>query len=401
MKHFHPLTLVSALAFALPAFADDTRTVWRVFIGDHEAPTITAFDLDTPDTRWTFDTKGQSKLYPAAGGSTIIAVQSDDDQVNLLNSGVSLATHGDHSDLSVQEPSAIPETLTGPRPFHVVAHGSFTAINFDKGGYAAFLANSALRDGKVEMTRFPQARAHHGFAVEFGDVILSSVASDAPVEGDAAPARVGLQAFNRNGDAVGDLATCTGIHGEAFSGAYLAAGCDEGVLTVKEGAEGPEYAMLPYPDDLPDGKTGTLLGARSMQAFLGNYGADGLVMIDPAEEPHFTFVALPFRRVDFVMDPVKMQFAYVLTEDGTLHRVNLLKGEIEASNRATGPYSMDGHWNDPRPRLSVAGDHVLVTDPNESTLHIIAADTLEETQSVPVEGKPYNIAVVGGSGMTH
>ncbi|MDB6454491.1 hypothetical protein [Falsirhodobacter sp. 20TX0035] len=402
MIHTRLLTAASALAAALagPACAEDTQSVWRVFVGDHAAPRITAFDLADPDTRWTFDTKGQAKLYSAANGAAVVAVQSDDDQVNLIRSGVRLVSHGDHSDLSVSDPSAMDAVLTGPRPFHVVTHGGTTSIQYDKGGYAEFLSDAALAEGTVTPTRFPQARAHHGFALPFGDLFLSSVASDAPVEGDAAPPRLGLQAFAADGTAAGDLATCTGIHGEALSGAYLAAGCKEGVLTVREG-EAPEFNLLPYPADWPEGTTGTLLGARAMQVFVGNYGADGVVVVDPEDEPHFKFVKLPFRRVDFVLDPAAPQFAYVLTEDGTLHRLNVLKAALEDGGRVTGPYPMDGHWNDPRPRLAVADGQILVTDPAAGMVHVVAGDTLKVTQDIAVGGTPYNLVAVGGSGMQH
>ena len=159
--------------------------------------------------------------------------------------------------------------------------------------------------------------------------------------------------------------------------------------------------MLEYPADLPAGQsTGTLLGSRSMQVFLGNYG-DGLVVIDPVDEPHFRYVELPFRRVDFVLDPAKARFAYVLTEDGSLHQFDLLKAEITNSAKVTEPYSMDGHWNDPRPRLAMAGDEIVMSDPNAGLVRRIATDTLEEVGTIDVEGKPYNIAVVGGSGVDH
>lgn len=403
MIHTRLLPTVSALALCLaaPAFADETRTVWRVFIGDHTDPKITAFDLDAPDTRWTFDTVGQSKFATAANGATIIAVQSDSDQVNVLRSGVDLSTHGDHSDLEVEDPSAIDTVLHGPRPFHVVSHDGVTTINYDEGGYAEMLSDDDLKAGEVAPVRFDQSFAHHGFVTPMGDVTLSTVTSGAAPEGGTAPTRLGLQAFDKDGRAVGDLAACSGIHGEAFSGAYLAAGCTEGVLTVREGDGGPAYSLLAYPEDLPEGKTGTLLGGRAMQVFLGNYGAAGLVVIDPEDEPHFKHIELPFRRVDFVLDPVKPQLAYVLTEDGSLHRVNMLSAKIEQSARITAPYSMDGHWNDARPRLAVAGDEVLVTDPVAHALHVIAADTLEEARSIPVNGTPFNIVAVGGTGLEH
>jgi hypothetical protein len=43
----------------------------------------------------------------------------------------------------------------------------------------------------------------------------------------------------------------------------------------------------------------------------------------------------------------------LLTEDGQLHLLNVISGEITKSVKITEPYSMDGHWRDPRPRLAV------------------------------------------------
>ncbi|CAD7037590.1 metal-binding protein ZinT [Pseudorhizobium endolithicum] len=401
---------VSALALSAAfigpmAFADEDAegvTLYRVFVGDHEAGKVTAFDLNKPENRWTFETTGQNKLYSVNGGSAIVSVQSDDDAVNFINSGISLHSHGDHSDIDIEEPSAVSDTLTGPRPFHVIDHDGKVVINFDKGGYAEIVEAHKLAHNTIESKQLKQARPHHGFAAPIGNGWVTTVASDAPVEGDAAPTRVGLRAVNEDGTPTGDVATCTGIHGEAFSGAYLAAGCKEGILTVTAGKDGPVTKMLTYPADLPSGEaTGTLLGAKSMQVFLGNYGAKGLVIVDPVDEPHFRYIELPFRRVDFALDPANARFGYVLTEDGSLHQVDVLDGKLSKSAKVTEPYSMDGHWNDPRPRIAMAGDEIVMTDPNARLVRRIAKDELTEVGTIEVEGKPYNIAVAGGSGKIH
>ncbi len=397
-----------ALTLAGAGFAQDHDhghedvTLYRVFVGDHEKGQVTAFDLAEPDHRWTFPTTGQVKLYSVAGGAVVAAVQSDADTVQFIRSGIPFHDHGDHRDIEVGDPAAIDASLTGPRPFHLVEHDGKVVLNYDQGGYAEILDGHTLAEGKAEPGRFPQARAHHGFVAPLGGNWLSTVASDEKVEGDASVPRLGLQAFDAEGNPAGDLATCTAIHGEAFSGAYLAAGCKEGVLTVKAGANGPEYKLLPYPADLPQGvTTGTLLGSTGIQVFLGNYGPDGLVVVDPVDEPHYRHIKLPFRRVDFALDPAKPSPGYVRTEDGSLHRIDLLKAEIAASAKVTEPYSMDGHWNDPRPRIAMAGDEIVVTDPNAGLVRRIATEDLTERGTVPVEGKPYNIAVTGGSGVTH
>ncbi|SFV38546.1 zinc transport system substrate-binding protein [Devosia crocina] len=377
-------------------------TLYRVFVGDHADAKVTAFDLDQPANRWTFDTTGQSKLYTVDNGGAVVAVQSDDDAVTFFQSGISLHAHGDHSDISVSDPAAIEDTLTGPRPFHLIDHAGKVVINFDRGGYAAIIDAHELSHGELESTQLQQARAHHGYAAPIGDLWVTSVASDAPVEGDAAPSRIGLQAVNADGTPAGDVATCTAIHGEAFSGAYLATGCAEGVLTVTDGADGPVMEMLEYPSDLPAGQsTGTLLGSKAMQVFLGNYGANGLVVVDPVDEPHFRYIELPFRRVDFALDPANARYGYVLTEDGSLHQLDMLQAQITQSVRVTEPYSMDGHWNDARPRIAMAGDELVMSDPNAGLVRRISTETLEEVGTIDVDGQPYNIAVAGGSGVDH
>ncbi len=395
----------AALTFAFTSSvqADEAATLYRVFVGDHEKAEVTAFDLSNPERRWSFATAGQAKLYPVAGGAVVAAVQSEADHVQFISSGVELTAHGDHADIKISEPAAIEGALTGPRPFHLVTHGGETFVNYDQGGYAEILDEAALKQGKIAPVVFRQNRAHHGFVAPLGDAVLSTVASEAPTEeGAPPPPRLGLRAFDASGEPKGELAVCTAIHGEAFSGAYLAAGCREGVLTAKADKQGVAYAMLAYPAELPSGATtGTLLGSTGIQVFLGNSGADALVVVDPADEPHFRRIDLPFRRVDFVLDPVRPADAYVLTEDGTLHRVNLLQAEITGSARATTAYSMEGHWNDPRPRLAMAGDEILMTDPQAGLLRRFSAATLAETGAVELGGKPYNLAVAGGSGLNH
>jgi zinc transport system substrate-binding protein len=62
---------------------------------------------------------------------------------------------------------------------------------------------------------------------------------------------------------------------------------------------------------------------------------------------------------------------------------------------------MDGHWADPRPRIAVAGEEILVTDPRESIIHRIDAEAFEAVGEIAVPGLPYEIVVAGGSGAVH
>src|SRR5690606_13628282 len=122
-----------------------------------------------------------------------------------------------------------------------------------------------------------------------------------------------------------------------------------------------------------------LIGGKGLQYFIGNYGPDRIVLVDPSEtDGGFRLVQLPTRRVHFAVDPVRPKFAYVFTEDGQLHQLDVLKGEIVKSIKLTEPYSMDGHWSDPRPRIAVACDNVVVSDPLKGQLHLVNANSFEK-----------------------
>ncbi len=58
----------------------------------------------------------------------------------------------------------------------------------------------------------------------------------------------------------------------------------------------------------------------------------------------------------------------------------------------TAPYSLNGHCRDPRPRLAVAGDALVLTDPNEGLVRV----SLEELRTIEVEGTRYNVLAIGG-----
>ena len=370
-----------------------------MFVTDHSTSRITALDVDRPENSWTFEVAGPANVYASPSGETVVAVQMDDDLVSFIDTGLELDRHDDHGDVSLGEPALIEQELSGDRPFHVVFHDGAMTTNFDRAGYVETVTLGDVVDGEITPVRFVQNRPHHGFGATMGDFILSSVASDEEMEEDELPPRVGLAAYDADGNMIGDMATCTGLHGEAFSGEYLATGCEEGVLTVREVDGAPEYRMLPYPDDFPDDeKTGTVLGVKAAQAFLGDHGDYAVVVIDPEEAPHFERIELPFRHVDFVLDPAKPEHAYILTEEGELHRLDLRSAEIERSVSVTEPYSMSGDWNDPRPRLAMAGDRIVLTDPAEARVRVLDAAALKVTDDIAVEGRPYNIAAVGSNG---
>lgn len=309
----------------------------------------------------------------------------------------------EHRDLEVSDVALLPVALEGKRPAHVVPHGDHAIIFYDRGGKADIVDEAALLEGKAQVRTIDTTRPHHGVAVSMGRHVLVSV-PDTEIEPkpDELPPRVGVRVIDEKGGQIGEISKCTDLHGEATSARLVAFGCKEGVLVARPGGiDGPKLTMLPYPSDFPKGHTGTLLGGKAMQFFLGNYGDDKVVLIDPDSSEPYRLITLPTRRVDFLLDPAMPANAYILTEDGDLHVLDVITGEILRKGRVTEPYSKDGHWRDPRPRLAAADGQIVITDPRHALLRVIDAETLKETRTIPIEGQPFAIVAVGGSGASH
>ena len=125
------------------------------------------------------------------------------------------------------------------------------------------------------------------------------------------------------------------------------------------------------------------------------------MVVDPSASEPFRLVDLPSRRVHFAIDPQRVKYAYVFTEDGALHRLDVVTGAIDKTLALTQPYSMDGEWSLPRPRIAVTGDHIAVTDPLAGLVHLVDAESFTLARDMAVSGTPYNIVAVGGSGHAH
>ncbi|MER9048096.1 zinc metallochaperone AztD [Mesorhizobium sp. M0923] len=398
------LKFASATAVALvlslsagTAHAEDV-TAWRLFVTDREQPKVTVIDAVKGEVLDTFALKGPASLYRSTSGRTVFAVQGDAGSVTSISSGISFDDHGDHGDIDVEAPKLTGTEIAGEKPSHFVEHDGVFAAFFDGEGVGRIISEKAALEGKSEFREVKTAAPQHGVAVAYGSHVLLSVPNKE--KPDELP--VGIGTVDATGNQVDETAACPDLHGEASSGNILAFACATGLLVVTHGDGAPEIQHLPYADSLPDGKSTTLIGGRGLQYFLGNYGPDKVVLIDPtAKSDAFRLIELPTRRVHFAVDPIRAKFAYVFTEDGQLHQLDVVSGTITQSLKLTGPYSMEGHWNDPRPRVAVAGDKVVVTDPLKGVLHLVDAATFAKAGEIAVEGKPYNIVAVGGSGKVH
>ncbi|MET3794463.1 zinc metallochaperone AztD [Aquamicrobium terrae] len=401
MRNFFYAASALALGACLwtgPVLADeDDVTAWRLFVSDHAEPVVNVIDALDGDKLDTFQIKGPASLYRTDSGQTVFAVQGGAGAVSVISTGIAFHDHGDHGDIDVDEPELLDATLEGSKPAHFVERQGNVAQWFDGEDKARFFTEKAALEGKPEVREISVVAPHHGVAVPFDRHAVVTI----PNPEDASKRPIGARLVDVDGKQIGEDVACPGLHGSAGSGSLYALACDTGLLLISQDGDVPEIRHLPYSDKLPKGSSSTLIGGKGLQYFVGNYGPDRIVLVDPSEQDAFRLVQLPTRRVHFAADPIRSKFVYVITEDGQLHQVDVLKGEIAHSLKLTQPYSMDGHWSDPRPRVTVAADKVFVTDPLNGKIHIVDANTFEKAGTITVEGKPFNIVAVGGTGKAH
>lgn len=384
------LALMTGMA---PALAEES-TAWRLFVADHTDPVVTALDVESGATVGQFQLAGPATLYATPSRAAVYAVQTAANQVAVITTGITVEDHGDHGDLKLEKPSLVDLPLTGERPVHLVEHDGHVAIFFDGVGATQLVEERDWLAGRLEPHEYSTSAPHHGVAVPIGSHLVISE----PNAADPSALPIGVRVLDQDGQAVGGLHDCPDLHGEASSGDTLAIACAAGLLVIKDGDKAPSVELLPYSSELPAGKSTTLLGGVGMQYFLGNYGADKVTIIEPGAGTPFRLVSLPTRRVHFAVDPQRVRFAYVVTEDGDLHELDIIDGAITRTLKVTDPYSMDGEWSLPRPRIAVAGPDIVVTDPLKGVIHIVDAEGFELERDIAVEGRPFNIVAVGGSG---
>lgn len=390
--------LALTIGLAGAAWADEEITAWRLFVSDHGQPVVHAIDALDGDLLESFAISGPATLFRSDSGEAVYAVQGAAGVVTTISTGIAFDDHGDHADIDVDPPSLTGAEFPGERPSHFVEHGGHWAIFFDGEGVARVFEEREALHGHTDTRQVDAGAPHHGVVIPFGNHDVVSV----PDPADSSNPPVGVKVVDRDGNQIGDIIDCPRLHGEAASGNLVAlGGCPEGILVVRSGSDGPVVEPLNFSEGLPEGRVSTLIGGRGLQYFLGNHGPQAVVLIDPNDDEAWRRIELPTRRVHFAVDPVRARYAWIFTEDGQLRRLDVIAGEIDQSVRLTEPYSMDGHWSDPRPRVAVAGDSVFVTDPLAGQIIRVNAESLEVSGEIAVEGVPFNIVAVGGTGVVH
>jgi hypothetical protein len=384
--------LAATLVASLLAGASQAQTLQavRAAVTDHARNSVAVVDLLTGRVLERFETGSPGGLRHGAAPGQVSLAQGVAGRVDVIDLGMVIENHGDHADLRLAAPRLMPRVAEGPKPSHVLGGDGRLASFFDGDG-------SVVVVGEGSPARLSANVAHHGLAYPFraaaGPRLMVSHAA-------AAGSRPGgVMLLDEAGQEIARRDDCPMLHGEAISGRVIGLGCADGVLLLNTRTQ--EFRKVAYPTGGENGRMiRTLVGGADFHLFVGDFGPSAVTILDP-DAGRFKVVELPARRVAFTLDPQRADTMFVLTEDGTVHRIDTLKGEILASAPAVQRYSMEGGFAVARPRLSAAGGLLAVTDPARGRLLVLDAATLAPAREIALEGAPLNVLAVAAAGEEH
>jgi DNA-binding beta-propeller fold protein YncE len=393
------LRSVSAFLFMGLSVAQAAEvTAYRAIIADHANGKITVVDAMSGKIIANFGVEGPARLKANPSGRLVYASQGAQNRVDVIDSGLTIQSHGDHADVSVAgAPRMRDAVIAGAKPSHINFGNGQVAVFFDGDGQASVFNEDRLGKPGAKPGVLKATAPHHGLAAP----VEARFAMSIPHPADNKQLPVGIAVVEQGGRELARSEDCPRLHGEARMGQVSAFGCENGVLMLTTSKQGQRFEKLTYPEKLPANRmVRNLAGGRTVNSFFGDFGADGMVIIDPAAKD-FTFVQLPAKRMHFARDVVSGEFGFVITEDGTLHKINALTGKVEASVAVTERYSLEGGSAVARPRVSASGERVVVTDPAKGQVHVVDAAKMQVLHKTAVPGAPFDVVIVGAHGEGH
>jgi hypothetical protein len=94
-------------------------TAFRLLVADAQAGDVRILDLRDGSMLASFSLTAPARLHPGASQRYTYAVQKTADRVAVIDTGIAVEGHGDHSDLVISTPRILTVRLDGPKPSHV------------------------------------------------------------------------------------------------------------------------------------------------------------------------------------------------------------------------------------------------------------------------------------------
>lgn len=371
-------------------------TMGRLLIADHGGATAWLFDLDeeTPALLETWELSEPARAYADRHGRYGYLVQRSANQVDVVDSGIVFESHVDHYHVDKGEPEWLDLTFEGMAPTHFTIHEGWATAFYDGTGDVDTLQVRSISAGTPMMRNLATGPAHHGVAVVARGHLLATLGT----EGESLPTEVGIWPVTAlDGEPEHTAGSCPGLHGEAAAGEFVLFGCSDGVLALEHHGDHFDSHSIPNPDGTPEGtRVGTLVAHEDLPVFIGNWGSEGLAIIDPEAET-ITPLLTDEPVVTFALD-MWGEHLFALTADGELHRFEAVDGTAAGEPLAlTDAIDLDGGHGAARPALVAGAGRMYLAVPDAGEVLEIHAEEWEVERTISTGGAPYSLAIVSAS----
>ncbi|ENN9981200.1 hypothetical protein ACAS46_002865 [Vibrio vulnificus] len=340
-----------------------------------------------------------SGLKTSPDGRYALALQRNQNLVEVLDSGIEAEAHGDHFHLHVERPQLLTTQYQGIKPTHYDLSDDTTALFFDgdsnSGENAEFrVLNDASIANGTALAHYTFGYAVHGTAQLFGEHAFTGIVDNAA--NPALPNKV--VALERHGDHFHELSTstdaCPALHGSAQSKTQVAFACSDGVIVVDTPNATPQFTKLANPAGLDTGsRFGTVVGFDA---------ADKLLFLTRQAQA-FYLAQGELKEVNWKSSPEEGVLAHyaandalvVVSSNGTLKVFNAAANFIQSHNInlwEMPPALAEGQ------KIQLTEDkrtgHLIVSDPaNNQLLEIDLVK--EEVRQHPLDFVPHLLTWVG------
>lgn len=386
---------IAASALAPASAADDSAI--RLLSIDGDTGALTVLDGRTGEITGEFDAAGTGPAFAVGSdsGERFLVNYYQAGQSVIVNSGLELEPHGDHSHLLENDP-AIEATLPLIQPAHYWAHDGVLAIADDGAGTVTIIHESDIGTDTaptvIELTTGPD---HTSIAI-VGDTLFT-----ANYEGGE------VQTYSLDGELlIENVTTCSGAHGETVTADRAVFACDEGIVLITESGEAEwiAYPVAAGDDATPSAEPAirsNILSASSETTVIAGDSAAGVLLFDlETGEATIAETAAP---VLYVQYSTYGEIVTAIDAEGSVHGIDPGTGEVVWSTEATTPFSSFSaeEANSFFPFVSNAAEFVFVADPGDGSIIAIDAVTGEIVNRFEVGGRPARIATVSLSAHDH
>jgi hypothetical protein len=284
------------------------------------------------------------------------------------------------------------------------------AVHNDGEGKITLFDESSL-DEQVATTEFLVAQPDHSSIAMLGEAMLI---------GYSALGRI--DAYALDGELLEeDIVGCPGAHGEAHFEDAIVFGCADGLAFVTTDGDGFAAEKIAYPGAEPPAspasgaeasgsppaqadapRVGTLDAHDDSDVLVGNFG-DGLALIT-ADDGDVTLEILPLPGAPLAFEYDRDgRIVVVLTDDGAMHAIDPVAGEILWTTAAVTPYAEVeiGDGFDFYPFIAASHAAAYVADTRTGEVLELDLGSGDITNRFAIGGQPARVTLTQVSGVMH